>query len=61
MTETNPGAVTECDCGYRCRGETVAEQISDGQRHAREVHGIEVTADQVLASQTGPNERGDSS
>ncbi len=37
----------QCDCGYRCRGDTLEARIRDGQRHAREVHGIDVGADQV--------------
>jgi hypothetical protein len=36
-----------CDCGYRCQGETLAERVRDGQRHAWAEHGIEVTADQI--------------
>jgi predicted small metal-binding protein len=36
-----------CDCGYPCRGESLAERVQDGQRHAREAHGIEVSADQI--------------
>jgi predicted small metal-binding protein len=36
-----------CDCGYPCQGETLAERVHDGQRHAREVHGIEVSTDQI--------------
>jgi predicted small metal-binding protein len=38
----------QCDCGYRCQGETVEERVRDGQRHARELHGIDVAPDQVL-------------
>jgi predicted small metal-binding protein len=36
-----------CDCGYPCQGETLAEVVKDGQRHALEAHGIEVSADQI--------------
>jgi predicted small metal-binding protein len=39
----------ECDCGYVCRGVDVDELVRDAQRHAREAHGIEVSAEQVLA------------
>jgi hypothetical protein len=38
----------QCDCGYVCEGETVEDRVLDGQRHAREVHGIDVSAQQVL-------------
>jgi hypothetical protein len=37
-----------CDCGYECRGGTVEDRILDAQHHAREAHGIDVTADQIL-------------
>jgi hypothetical protein len=36
-----------CDCGYTCQGETIAQCVIDGQRHALEVHGIEVSAHQI--------------
>jgi hypothetical protein len=38
----------QCDCGYICEGKTVEDRVLDGQRHAREVHGIDVSAKQVL-------------
>jgi hypothetical protein len=41
-----------CDCGYLCNGETVSDRVKDGQRHAREAHSIEVSADQVLNQAT---------
>jgi predicted small metal-binding protein len=44
----------QCDCGYVCEGETVDERVRDGQRHAREVHGIEVSVDQVLDQRATP-------
>ena len=60
MTDTNPGlAVTQCDCGYRCQGETVPERVSDAQRHARDVHGIDVSVAQVLASPSPATDQGD--
>jgi hypothetical protein len=43
-----------CDCGYQCQGDTPNEQARDGQRHARDAHGIEVSADQVLGK-PGPS------
>jgi hypothetical protein len=44
---TIPETPLHCDCGYRCEGETLAERIEDGRRHAWEAHGIEVSADQI--------------
>jgi predicted small metal-binding protein len=41
-----------CDCGYECRGETVEDLILDAQQHAREAHGIDVTAGQILHQRT---------
>jgi hypothetical protein len=38
----------QCDCGYECRGETVSDRVRDAQRHARDAHGIDVSADQIL-------------
>ena len=40
----------ECDCGYLCRGATEAEAVAAARRHALEAHGVEVTAEQVLAA-----------
>ena len=42
-----------CDCGYSCRGQSLAERAEDGRRHAAEAHGIEVSAEAVVASRTG--------
>lgn len=49
----NAGDEPRCDCGYRSQGDTLEERIRDAQRHAREVHGIDVTADQVLTNGEG--------
>ena len=38
-----------CECGYECRGESDSERIDDARQHARHVHGIDVTAEQVTA------------
>jgi predicted small metal-binding protein len=38
-----------CDCGYVARGETDDELVADAQQHAREVHHMEITREQVLA------------
>jgi hypothetical protein len=55
---TGGGTVPRCECGYRCRGGTLGERIIDARRHASEVHGIEVSEEQVLASQALWAERG---
>jgi hypothetical protein len=52
VPDTDDSATTvvpplRCDCGYPCQGETIAERIQDGQRHALEAHGIEVSAHQI--------------
>jgi predicted small metal-binding protein len=41
--------IIQCDCGYVARGETDDELVADAQQHAREVHGMEITREQVLA------------
>jgi predicted small metal-binding protein len=41
--------VINCDCGYVVRGETDDELVVDAQKHAREVHDMEITREQVLA------------
>jgi predicted small metal-binding protein len=38
-----------CDCGYVARGETDDELVADAQKHAREVHTMEITREQILA------------
>lgn len=42
-----------CECGYEAQGETRDEQVQDAHAHARDVHGIEVTREQILGSQRG--------
>lgn len=44
----------ECDCGYVCQGRTPAERLRDGQHHARVVHGIEVTPEQIASGTDHP-------
>ena len=41
--------IMECDCGYLARGETDDELVAEVQKHAREVHDMEITREQVLA------------
>jgi predicted small metal-binding protein len=38
-----------CQCGVVLRGETDDELVANAQRHAREVHYMELTREQVLA------------
>ena len=41
--------IMRCDCGYVVRGETDDELVANVQEHAREVHDMELTREQVLA------------
>ena len=41
--------IMHCDCGYLARGETDDELVAHVQKHAREVHDMEITREQVLA------------
>jgi predicted small metal-binding protein len=41
--------IMRCDCGYVVRGVTDAELVANVQEHAREVHDMELTREQVLA------------
>ena len=41
--------IMQCDCGYVIRGETDDELVANVQKHAREVHDMELTREQVLA------------
>jgi predicted small metal-binding protein len=41
--------IIACDCGYVARGETDDELVANAQQHAREVHDMELTREQVLA------------
>jgi predicted small metal-binding protein len=38
----------ECDCGWTCRG-TDEELIAECSVHARDVHGMDLTPEQILA------------
>ena len=38
-----------CDCGHVVRGSTDDELVVNVQKHAREVHDMEITREQVLA------------
>ena len=41
--------IMRCDCGHVVRGETDDELVINVQKHAREVHDMEITREQVLA------------
>jgi predicted small metal-binding protein len=41
--------IMRCDCGYVVRGETDDELVANVQKHAREVHDMDLTREQVLA------------
>ncbi len=41
--------IMQCDCGHVVRGETDDELVANVQKHAREVHDMEITGEQVLA------------
>jgi predicted small metal-binding protein len=41
--------IMQCFCGHVVRGETDDELVANVQKHAREVHDMEVTREQVLA------------
>jgi predicted small metal-binding protein len=41
--------IMQCDCGHVVRGETDDELVARVQKHAREVHDMEITREQVLA------------
>lgn len=41
--------VIKCDCGYIVRGDTDDELTIAAQQHAREVHDMDLSKEQVLA------------
>lgn len=41
--------IINCDCGYVAHGHTDDELVAAAQRHAREVHGMALTREQVLS------------
>jgi predicted small metal-binding protein len=41
--------IMRCDCGHVIRGDTDDELVANVQKHAREVHDMELTQEQVLA------------
>lgn len=41
--------VIKCDCGFIVRGDTEDELVTNGIAHAKEVHNMDLTAEQLLA------------
>jgi predicted small metal-binding protein len=41
--------VITCDCGYVVRGDSDDAIVADAQQHARDVHGMELSREQVLS------------
>lgn len=41
--------VINCDCGTVVRGETDDEIVENATQHAKEAHGMTITAEQVMA------------
>jgi predicted small metal-binding protein len=44
--------VINCECGFTVRGETDDELVANAQAHAKEVHGMDLTAEQALSLAT---------
>jgi predicted small metal-binding protein len=41
--------IMQCYCGHVVRGETDDELVANVQKHARKVHDMDITREQVLA------------
>lgn len=41
--------VIKCDCGFVVRGDTDDELVEAATRHAKEVHDMELSTEQILA------------
>ena len=48
MEEKAPGQGLECDCGYVAHGEDDDELVAAVQAHAREQHGMKLSAELIL-------------
>ena len=44
--------VINCDCGFIVRGDTEDDLVAAAQDHAKEVHNMDLTADQALSLAT---------
>jgi predicted small metal-binding protein len=40
--------VIRCDCGFVVRGDSDDQLVTNGQEHASTVHGMDLTAEQLL-------------
>ena len=49
MPLTMVDKVLRCECGFEAIGSTDADLVAAAQRHARAAHGLDVSADLVLA------------
>ena len=50
--------MVECDCGWNCRG-SEDEVVAACTAHGREVHGMELSREQVLAVSKPMEDEGD--
>jgi predicted small metal-binding protein len=41
--------VIKCDCGFVVRADTDDELVTAARQHAKEVHDMDLTAEQILA------------
>lgn len=41
--------IINCDCGFVVRGDSDDELVAGAQKHARDVHDMELTREQVLS------------
>jgi predicted small metal-binding protein len=41
--------IINCECGFVVRGDTDDDLVANAQEHAREVHSMEMSREQVLA------------
>ena len=54
----DPGWAIVCECGHVARGADAAALVAGAVRHAREEHGLELSAEQILRSARPPGEPG---
>jgi predicted small metal-binding protein len=41
--------IINCDCGFVVRGDSDDELVADAQKHAKDVHDMDLTREQVLS------------
>jgi len=39
----------KCDCGFVVEGDNDDELVANGTKHAKEVHGMDITREQLLS------------